>query len=122
VFIVLEPVRLAIGWKGNSGERVPELTSFLFLSLFILPFIFIYNAYLQIPLIPFDVICGNILLVFVVLEIIFGVVCIRRLISEKTLRFKVEHVAPILSYRYVAEDAVEMGDLRSAPNNSFVSH
>uniref|UniRef100_A0A7R9UGE4 Transmembrane protein 17 n=1 Tax=Pinguiococcus pyrenoidosus TaxID=172671 RepID=A0A7R9UGE4_9STRA len=87
LWTVAEAFRLFFGFRGNLAERVPLLAAFLIVSFFPqLPCI-LFLSYFQGILLPFDIIGGTILFVFLLAELGFGYQALRRLIRKQTSQF-----------------------------------
>jgi len=87
VWVCFEPLRIFYGMSGNLKERVPELSTYILMTIFPqMPFI-IYLAYVQPVLFPVDPILGSFMLVFLVVQVIFGLQTVRVLIRSQTARF-----------------------------------
>lgn len=83
----IEPARLYYGISGNLRERVPELSTYLLISLFPqLPFV-LYLAYVQPVQFPSDPILGSFMLVFLLLELMTGVYAVQVQITSQTAQF-----------------------------------
>jgi transmembrane protein 17 len=73
--------------SGNLKERVPELSTYILVTIFPqMPFI-IYLAYVQPVLFPADPILGSFMLVFLCVQVVFGLQTVRMLIRSQTARF-----------------------------------
>jgi len=87
IWAAIEPARLYYGFSGNLRERVPELSTYLLISLFPqLPFI-LYLAYVQPVQFPSDPILGSFMLVFLLLELAIGVHAVFVQIKSQTAQF-----------------------------------
>jgi len=87
VWICFEPIRIFYGMSGNLKERVPELSTYILVTIFPqMPFI-IYLAYVQPVLFPADPILGSFMLVFLCVQVVFGLQTVRMLIRSQTARF-----------------------------------
>lgn len=87
VWCVFEVVRLYYGISGNMTEKVPELATFILLTIFPqMPFM-IYFAYVQPVLFPVDPILGTFMLIALVIQIYFGFLTLVRQIRSQTSQF-----------------------------------
>jgi hypothetical protein len=87
LYFIVEPVRLTFGFSGNLKEKVPDLATYLLMSVFPQLPLVIYLAYLQSIKFPVDSIVGSIMLIFLVLQIYYGVRTMQRLIRMQTSQF-----------------------------------
>lgn len=88
VWTVIEPFRIYLGMKGNMGENVPDTATYLLMTLFPqLPITF-YLAYFQPTIFPVDPVLGSIMVIFLLLELTFGVLLIRKQIHMQTIQFE----------------------------------
>jgi hypothetical protein len=90
LWLLVEVLRLYIGYTGNLREQTGSLASFLFLSFFPQFFITIYMLYIQDPILPIDLICNYIYLCTLIIQIIATWRTISRIIAHKTARFQIE--------------------------------
>ena len=87
IWAAIEPARLYYGFSGNLRERVPELSTYLLISLFPqVPFV-LYLAYVQPVQFPVDPILGSFMLVFLVFEVVLGVRAVHTQITSQTAQF-----------------------------------
>ncbi len=87
VWTAFEVVRLYYGISGNMMEKVPELATYVLLTIFPqMPFM-IYFAYVQPVLFPVDPILGSFMLIYLVVQIYFGLITIRNQIRSQTSQF-----------------------------------
>lgn len=87
VWTVFELVRLYYGISGNMMEKVPELATYVLLTIFPqMPFM-IYFAYVQPVLFPVDPILGTFMLLYLVVQVYFGMITIRSQIRSQTSKF-----------------------------------
>ncbi len=83
----LEPFRLYYGYKGNMKEKVPELATYLLITLFPqIPFV-LYLSYVQPVKFPVDPILGSFMLLFLVIEFILGLNSVHEHIRSQTAQF-----------------------------------
>lgn len=105
LWVIIELVRLFYGYRGNLNERVPDLSSFLLISLFPQFPIVIFLGYVQSIKYPIDSILGTIMIVFLVksfsysyekvvmnlfvqvLGFIFGIQAMKQQIRSQTAQF-----------------------------------
>eukprot|EP00933_Yihiella_yeosuensis_P032578 TRINITY_DN26199_c1_g1_i1.p1 TRINITY_DN26199_c1_g1~~TRINITY_DN26199_c1_g1_i1.p1 ORF type:complete len:248 (-),score=21.42 TRINITY_DN26199_c1_g1_i1:103-846(-) len=134
-----EPCRLYLGYRGNLGERVPELFLFVFICLSLMVFfvaqLALYEVlpWLQPPdctkvtarscLLPLEKACWIVRLVFYLLELIFGIFALRRLIHEQSARFFVsleasEDFSSISRYEEREMQEATLGERRGRILNS----
>lgn len=66
VWAFIEPIRLYYGYSGNLNEKVPELATYLLISLFPTGPFLIYLAFLQPVIFPVDTFLSIIMLCFLV--------------------------------------------------------
>lgn len=88
VWLVTEPFRLYFGYSGNLQEKVSHVVSYLLISVFPQLPLVVYLAYLQEITFPMDFIMGSIMLIFLILDIFFGVRMLRSLIRSQTAQFR----------------------------------
>lgn len=87
VWFVFEVVRLYYGISGNMTEKVPELATYVLITIFPqIPFM-VYFAYVQPVLFPVDPILGTFMLVYLAVQIYFGFMTIRQQIQSQTAKF-----------------------------------
>ena len=87
VWCVFEVVRLYYGISGNMTEKVPELATYILLTIFPqMPFM-IYFAYVQPVLFPVDPILGTFMLIALVIQIYLGFLTLVRQIRSQTSQF-----------------------------------
>ena len=87
VWFVFEVVRLYYGILGNMTEKVPELATYVLLTIFPqMPFM-IYFAYVQPVLFPVDPILGTFMLIALVIQVYFGFITIQQQIRSQTSKF-----------------------------------
>ncbi|GAQ86705.1 hypothetical protein KFL_003060040 [Klebsormidium nitens] len=90
LFLVSEPVRLALGYSGNLQEKVPFVAAFMLLTLFPGLPVCLYFMFVQKHLEPSDKAVGTLMAIFLVLELFTAVHAIRQLIRSQTLKFYLE--------------------------------
>lgn len=84
VYLPVEMFVLYFGYLGNIKETFPELIAFITFKLFfILPIS--VGMYLQSFLFPLEKSCFWIIGGFIVLEVAFGVLALRRIIMQKSV-------------------------------------
>lgn len=88
---VAEIGRLYNGYVGNLQEKVPNLTTFVFLTFFPQFLFCAYFLFIQHPAVPFDKITNAIMFVFLIVEMFVGLRAVRRIIANKTARFAIEY-------------------------------
>ena len=87
VWSVFEAVRLYYGISGNMMEKVPELATYVLITIFPqMPFM-IYFAYVQPVLFPVDPVLGTFMLVALTVQVYFGLQSIRQQIRSQTSQF-----------------------------------
>ena len=83
----IEPFRLYYGISGNMKEKVPDIATFLLITIFPqTPFI-LYFAYIQPVKFPVDPILGSFMLVFLIVEVVYAVLLVRSQIRSQTTQF-----------------------------------
>ena len=83
----IEPFRLYYGISGNMKEKVPDIATFLLITIFPqTPFI-LYFAYIQPVKFPVDPILGSFMLTFLVIEVIYAIQLVRVQIRSQTTQF-----------------------------------
>ena len=87
IWTAIEPLRLFIGLRGNMKEKVPDISTHLLISVFPQLPLVIYLAYFQPVLFPVDPILGTFMIVFIVVEFIFGIALVRKQIKLQTTEF-----------------------------------
>jgi len=90
LFLILEPVRLSLGWRGNLLEQAPQILAFLFMSCFLSIALVVYYGYGQSPITGLDKALAWVYLGLVILQILGGFALLVRLIRYRTARFAVE--------------------------------
>ena len=87
VWAVFESVRLYYGVSGNMMEKVPELATYVLITIFPqMPFM-IYFSYVQPVLFPVDPILGTFMLVALAVQVYVGLQSIRQQIRSQTSQF-----------------------------------
>ncbi len=66
VWILMEPVRLWFGFSGNLKEKVPDIATYLLISIFPQFPLVIFLAYGQKVNFPIDPIIGSLMIIFLV--------------------------------------------------------
>ncbi|EFN88286.1 Transmembrane protein 17, partial [Harpegnathos saltator] len=93
VFIVvsiLQGVRLFLGYLGNLAQKIPELTSFWLISVFIIFPLEVYILVNSITAVRFsETIINSIMLLTVTVEIVTGALTLNRFANHYTKRFYV---------------------------------
>ena len=87
IFFLVEPARLYFGFSGNLREKVPDLATYLLMSIFPQFPIVTYLAYLQRVKFPVDRIVGSFLLIFMIFQVAYGVTTMRLFIRTQTAQF-----------------------------------
>ena len=84
---LIEPFRLYYGISGNMKEKVPDIATFLLITIFPqTPFI-LYFSYIQPVKFPVDPILGSFMLTFLVVEVIYAIQLVRVQIRSQTTQF-----------------------------------
>eukprot|EP01035_Chromulina_nebulosa_P020933 gene20933-27133_t len=87
VWIVFEPIRLYFAFSGNLAEKVPDLATYLLLTICPqLPLVGLM-AYFQLVRYPIDGIMGSLMLVFLFVELYLGGSAMRKQIRMQTSQF-----------------------------------
>merc|ERR1711953_250442 len=93
--IIIELVRLYLGYLGNLTEKVPELAGFWLLTILLqLPLQGFLLLNTDLILVPIDTAAGSVMLVLVVAELICGFLALRRITRQQAARF---HLHQLLS-------------------------
>lgn len=94
VWVVIEPLRIYLGMRGNMTEKVPDTATYLLMSVFPQFPIVLYLAYLQPTIFPVDPVLGSFMITFLIAEFLFGVRLVRKQIKQQTTNFlsSLEHV------------------------------
>jgi transmembrane protein 17 len=87
LYLVVEPYRLYFGFSGNLREKVPDLATYLLMTVFPQVPIVIYLGYLQSVTYPVDAIMGTLVLIFLIVQFYCGVKTMQRLIRMQTSQF-----------------------------------
>jgi len=87
IWAVIEPFRLYYGFLGNLKERVPELATYLLISVFPQTPLILYLAYVQPVKFPIDYILGSFMLVFLLAQFGFGLRTVQSQIRTQTAQF-----------------------------------
>ncbi len=87
LFIIIEPLRLAFGWNGNLGEKVPQIGTFFLLSFFPALPCTVYFVIAAPQLLPAEKALGYIYLAFVIMQAGVSAVVTRRFIRSQSVRF-----------------------------------
>jgi hypothetical protein len=82
----MELPRLYIGWSGNLSEKVPKMFGFLIFTFFQFG-IQLYLSGWQFVHMPLNILLGIVNLIFLTLEMIFGIITIRHFIRLSGVRF-----------------------------------
>merc|ERR1711953_1603510 len=86
--IIIELVRLYLGYLGNLTEKVPELAGFWLLTILLqlpLQAFLLFNT--DLILVPVEKAAGSVMLVLVVAELICGFLALRRITRQQAARF-----------------------------------
>jgi transmembrane protein 17 len=87
VWIFFEVIRLYYGFSGNLKEKVPELATYVLITIFPqIPFT-LYFAYIQPVIFPVDPILGTFMLIFLCLQVYTGFTASRLQIGNQTAQF-----------------------------------
>eukprot|EP01083_Nonionella_stella_P062045 161440_1 len=89
-WLVVEILRIWLGYAGNLREKVPHLAAFFFLTIFPQSILVAYFVAVQYPLFPVDQITGYILAAFLVVELCVGYRAVGVIIHAQTVRFAIE--------------------------------
>lgn len=84
--IIIELARVLIGWSGNLSEKVPKTFAFLLFTLFQIALHF-YLTIMQPVSIPINIIFGVTQLLLLLLELIFGLMALKRFVHVSGARF-----------------------------------
>ena len=91
--IIIEVVRLYLGYLGNLKERVPELAGFWLLTILLqLPlqaFLF-FNT--DLILVPVEQAAGSVMLVLVVAQLVAGLLALREITRQQAARFHLQQL------------------------------
>lgn len=88
IYIIIEVIRLYIGYVGNLMERVPELAGFWLLTLLIqLPLILLLVINNDALILPMERAVFIIETIFVVFEILCGFLAIRIMVNYQVTKF-----------------------------------
>jgi len=99
VFALAEFIRLYFGFSGNINESFPSLIAFLVISvLFTAPTLIYQWAAINVVL-PIDYAVGIIQWLFLLAEVLLGIVAIKRLVKKQTAIFFLRNSHPDLYYR-----------------------
>ncbi len=87
IWFMIEPFRLYFGIRGNMKEKVPDLATYLLITVFPQLPVIVYLGFFQTEYYPIDVILGSIMIIFLILSILFGFRSVRFLIKSQTAQF-----------------------------------
>ena len=87
LYTLVEPWRLYFAYRGNLEELVPDLSSFLLITVFPQLPLILYLGYVQHVKYPIDSIMGSFHLAILLAELYFGFATMKELISLQTATF-----------------------------------
>ncbi len=87
IWFLIEPFRLYYGIRGNTKEKVPDLATYLLITVFPQLPVIAYLGFFQTEYYPIDIILGSMMIIFLILSILFGFRSIRFLIKSQTAQF-----------------------------------
>ena len=87
MWLVVEPLRLFLGYIGNLQERVPQMSAFLLMTIFPQIPCLVFLALFQEHIFPYDRVAGCILLSSMIIEVIVGFRSLQKLIRKSTAEF-----------------------------------
>jgi hypothetical protein len=79
LWVVIEPIRLSLGFSGNLTEKVPNLATYLLMTVFPQLPLVVYLGYLQGVTFPIDNILGSFMLICLVSLFVYFFLCSDRL-------------------------------------------
>ena len=92
VFIIIEPIRLYLGFHGNMRERIPEITGCFLFTCFPQLIIVLYFLFLQ-PMMgagfamPFDIALNLVYLLMMAPEMVFAYLGAQRILEQQSVLF-----------------------------------
>jgi hypothetical protein len=87
IWSIGEVTRYFYGFNGNLREKVPDLLTYLLVTLFPQVPLMLYLSFIQELLFPIDILMGCIMLLGLILQLLFGYSTLRVLIANQTAQF-----------------------------------
>ena len=87
LWLLAEILRLYFAFAGNINEKFPELIAFLIVSIIFSAPLLAYQFFVFAIAFPLDRALDIIQLIFLIFEIIFGFIAIRKLVKNQTALF-----------------------------------
>lgn len=87
VWVLIEAIRLWLGFSGNLRERVPELAAFVLLTVFPQIPIMLLLGFIAVDRVPADAVTAAPQLVFLVFEAVVSFRTVRALMRKQTAEF-----------------------------------
>ena len=89
--VIIEIVRLYLGYLGNLTEKVPELAGFWLLTILLqLPLqgFLLFNT--DLILVPLETSAGSVMMILILLELLAGFVALRRITRHQANKFHLQ--------------------------------
>ena len=99
VWLLADVIRLYYAFLGNTNENFSELIAFVIVSVFFAAPLLAYQFIVFKIAFPLDRALGIIQGIFLVFEVIFGIVAIRKLVKNQTAIFFLRNSQPDKYYR-----------------------
>ncbi|CAE7365445.1 tmem17a, partial [Symbiodinium sp. KB8] len=87
IWVLVEAIRLWLGFSGNLRERVPELAAFVLLTVFPQIPIMLLLGFIAVDRVPADAVTAAPQLVFLLLEAVVSFRTVRALMRKQTAEF-----------------------------------
>lgn len=87
IWVLVEAIRLWLGFSGNLRERVPELAAFVLLTVFPQIPIMLLLGFIAVDRVPADAVTAAPQIVFLVLEAVVSFRTVRALMRKQTAEF-----------------------------------
>lgn len=103
IFLVLwglsEWIRLYYGYTGNIRENFPELMAFMVMTVVFATPLIVYQFVAIRVRFPVDEVVAILQIIFMVFELILGIIAVRRLVRNQTAIFFLRNSKPDVYYR-----------------------
>jgi transmembrane protein 17 len=101
IWLLFEILRLYFAFLGNTSENFSELIAFLIITIFFATPLLAYQFALFTINFPLERAMGIIQAIFLVFEIIFGIIAIKKLVKNQTAIFFLRNSQPDKYYRVI---------------------
>ena len=101
IWQLAEMLRLHFAFSGNISESFSELIAFLIVSILFSAPLLIYQFFAFTVAFPLDRALGIVQAIFLVFEVIFGIITIRKLVKNQTAKFFLRNSQPDIYQRVI---------------------